>query len=725
MQKLDRLNLLIIDDNQLYAEQLVELLEESYYKKVHLGFLDDKEELLRLLRQSWDILVMGKAYDLTLPQVIEIIKEHELDIPVIGIIPDGGINIDSLDAKDKTLLDIIAEDDKTDKTLPLYAYWGAIDALPKERMFEMVLRIYQEHLQVHSRANLARLRLVLKDAEQRANILIKNSKSAVAYVEEGLHIYANQPYLEMFGFSSMDDLMGVPIIDLIASNNIKDFKTFLKAFEKGERSNVEFIFESVRTDGSTFDAKLQLAAATYEGEPCQQVIIQPDERGNSAELAKQLEELKRLDQLTGLFNRIGFEQAITGIREIVVQKGLVSGLLCVRIDDIGKINSNLGIQGVDGVVMFLADMLKQKISALLGEDKVAKGYVSRFSDSQFMLILPNMAQEQVEELGKQIMSEVSESMINIGSRTLKSTVTVGATMLNSTSPEVDVVINRVLQAVSLAIKQSDNNGNAFYLYDPSAFASEDDSVLLETLRNAIEHGKFKLMYQPIYDVERDVSNMFEVFLRLPLADGTLMTPDKFLNVANDHGLMDKIDRWVLINACKNLKQYRATVDPTARLLVHLSHASLTDESLPAFAGKLLQALGGNDEGRLTVQFGESMVNDYMAVASKQSSQLQQIGCHVGLYSFGTMVNSMEILDFIKPNLVRLDKSYIKNLENSDNVATISAVIQQIHEHGSSSLMAFIEDPSAMSASWTVGAKYLQGNYLQEPSETMKIQTEQA
>ena len=100
----------------------------------------------------------------------------------------------------------------------------------------------------------------------------------------------------MFGFKSIEDLMGVPVVDLIASNNIKDFKNFLKDFEKGNRSNVEFAFESVRNDGSTFAAKLQLAAATYEGEPCLQVIIQPNEQANSAELAKKLAAIERLDQ---------------------------------------------------------------------------------------------------------------------------------------------------------------------------------------------------------------------------------------------------------------------------------------------------------------------------------------------------------------------------------------------------------------------------------------------
>ena len=59
-----RLNLLVVDDNQLFAEQLVDKLSD-YYDRVNLGFLDAKDELIKLLRQSWDVLVMGKAYDMT------------------------------------------------------------------------------------------------------------------------------------------------------------------------------------------------------------------------------------------------------------------------------------------------------------------------------------------------------------------------------------------------------------------------------------------------------------------------------------------------------------------------------------------------------------------------------------------------------------------------------------------------------------------------------------
>jgi EAL domain-containing protein (putative c-di-GMP-specific phosphodiesterase class I) len=74
-------------------------------------------------------------------------------------------------------------------------------------------------------------------------------------------------------------------------------------------------------------------------------------------------------------------------------------------------------------------------------------------------------------------------------------------------------------------------------------------------------------------------------------------------------------------------------------------------------------------------------------------------------------------------MVRLDRSYIKDLGNSENVDTIASLISKVNTSGASCLMAFIEDPAAMSAAWTVGARYLQGNFLQSASDTMHIVTE--
>lgn len=158
-------------------------------------------------------------------------------------------------------------------------------------------------------------------------------------------------------------------------------------------------------------------------------------------------------------------------------------------------------------------------------------------------------------------------------------------------------------------------------------------------------------------------------------------------------------------------------------MVHLSTNSLIDSTLPAFTSQLIKAIGGDTQHTLTVQFNEASLPDYLTVAAKQSEQLKAVQCDVGIYNFGSVVNTDEILNLLKPNMVRLDRSYIKDVSNSDNVATIKSLIARANNEGSDALMGFIEDAPTMSAAWTVGARYLQGYYLQEPTETMMIKAE--
>ena len=146
----------------------------------------------------------------------------------------------------------------------------------------------------------------------------------------------------------------MPIIDLIAGgDNVKGFKQFLRQFDKGSRQEVEFKFESVRTDGSTFETKLQLAAATLEGEPVTQVIIQQN-HNNSAEVAKRLAAAERQDSLTGIDNRRGFEEQIEIVYQQAQQGLLTAALLYVQLDNVGKISSSLGLQGIDATVKQVA-----------------------------------------------------------------------------------------------------------------------------------------------------------------------------------------------------------------------------------------------------------------------------------------------------------------------------------------------------------------------------------
>ncbi|MGP9690690.1 EAL domain-containing protein [Psychrobacter sp. AOP30-A2-5] len=689
------LNLLVIDDDQLYAERLVYLLG-CYYDTINLGFLDDKEELLKSLRQPWDVLVFGNAYDMSFTDVVGVVQEQSIDLPMICLFNEE-----------------MAASANNDEGLPDIISGTMVKSLKVDQEMAVVMSICLQHDNLRSRHELRTLRHVLSEAEQRANVLIKNSKSAVAYIDQGIHIFANDPYLQLFGFESMNDAIGVPVVDLIAGgDNVKGFKQFLRQFDKGSRQEVEFNFESKRMDGSTFEAKLQLAAATLDGEPVTQVIIQQN-HNNSAEVAKRLAAAECKDSLTGINNRRGFEEQLAIVYQQARQGVLTAGLLYIQLDNVGKIRSSLGLQGVDATVKQVAYALDELIS---------DGHVSRFSDTAFTILVEDKSTTELETLAKQICSRISDMLIEVDKRTTSTTVSIGIVKIETNTAEPSIVLERAMDAINQIMIETSNHGGTYHLYDPSEHANSDDHALAESLVDAIANSRFELSFQPIYDINNDRSDFFEVYLRLPLADAdnTILTPDQFMAVAKTHKLLEKIDRWVLINACKKVNEVRKT-HPEARLLVQLTSASLIDKKLPSVASQLIKAVGGA-AGVLTLQFNEKDVSDHLTVAKIQFAALSQVSCQMGINNFGSSAKSIEIVSFVQPDMVRLARSYVDGIDSADNLETVKSLIMRTNEVNVDVLMPYIEDAATMSVAWSVGARYLQGYYLEEPSSTIKVAT---
>lgn len=690
------LNLLVIDNDQRYAEHIVGLLG-SYYDEVNLGFLDDKEELLKSLRQSWDVLVFGQAYDMSFTDVVGIVQEQSIDLPMICL-----MNKET------------AGTERNDKGLPAVISGMMVKALLADKETAVVMAICLQHDSLVSRRQLKALRHVLSEAEQRANVLIKNSKSAVSYIDQGIHIFANDLYLKLFGFESLNEIIGVPVIDLIAGgDNVKDFKQFLRQFDKGSRAQVEFSFESLRTDGSTFEAKLQLATATLDGEPVTQIIIQQNDN-NSAELAKRLAAAERSDSLTGLHNRHSFEEQFAIIHQQAMQGVLTAGLLYLQLDNIGKIRSSLGLQGVDATIQQIAYIL---------DKMVPDGHVSRFSDTAFTILVENQTSTALKDLAARIIKRISEVLIEVDKRTINTTVSIGIVKIEQNTVTQQVVLERAMDAVAHIMVETADRGGTYHLYDPNEHANSDDNALAESLVDAIAHNRFELLFQPMYDITSDRSDFFEVYLRLPLADAdnTVLTPDKFMAVAKTYQLHEKIDRWVLINACKKINDVRKS-HPEARLLVQLTGASLIDKKLPNVASQLINAIGGAP-GALTLQFNEQDIINHLTVAKSQFAALSQVGCKLGILKFGLSAKSIEIANFVQPDMIRLARSYIENIDNADNLEIVKSLIAHTNELEVDVLMPYIEDAATMSIAWSVGARYLQGYYLEEPSTTMQVTQE--
>lgn len=689
-----QLNLLVIDEEQLYAEHLVRLLS-AYYEEVNLGFLDEKAEFIKILRHEWDVLIFNRAYDMTLTDALGIIQEQGVLLPIIGLAQ----NTQHAELNEFGLSEIICGD--------------MVKSVPVGEDGALVMAICLQEQYIKCKRQVHHLRRILKESEQRANILIENSKSAVAYIDQGVHIFANEPYLQMFGYASMQDIIGVPVVDLIAGDDVRGFKQFLRRFDKGDHSQVEFEFESRRTDGSTFASKLQLASATLEGEPVTQMIIQQNMLGD-AELVKKLAEAERLDPLTGLLNRMALTEELKNThQELTAGSFNVASLIYLRMDNAPKINSSVGIVGLDTAIKQVAYSLDETFKEL-GDVLVA-----RFSDTHFVIITQNIHQDKVMATTQTACQKIANMLIEVGSRTVTTTLSAGVVMMDNNTPEPQVILERAMDTVH-ELDADDESADKVKLFDIGKLASEDDSVMAEYLQNALTNNQLQLSYQAIYDIETDSSDLFEVYVTLPMADGSSLTFEKIAPIARKHNLLDKIDRWVLVNATKQLIQVRKT-HPTARLLIGLSSSALENNAFAnnfiANITQLVNAIGGDTEA-LTLQFNEQDLLDYMVMAKRQCMALSQMGCRYGVYSFGATTKYEDVLQHLKPQVARLARSYTKDLNREANLNSLQSLIKTVNDHHVSVLMPYIEEASVMSLSWSVGARFLQGDYLQPATPEM-------
>lgn len=688
------LNLLMIDEEQLYAEHLVGLLS-AYYDEVHLGFLDEKEELVKSLRQEWDVLVFHRAYDMTFTDVVGILQEQGITLPLIALTKqtdDAELN---------------------EHGYPEVIYGDMIKSMPIGKDELIVTAICLQADYVMLKRQIKGLRHILKDAEQRANVLIKNSKSAVAYIDQGVHVFANDPYLELFGYQTMDDIIGVPVLDLIAnSDNIDSFKRFLRNFDKGDRSQVEFEFDKERPDGSKLSSKLQLAMATLEGEPVTQVVIQHNQDSQcNGDIAKKIAEAKRQDELTQLPNRVAFiEMLQMAYRQVIRGDIEQAALLYVRMDDVAQIRASAGILGVDTAVKQVAQLLKAYF-----KDKKCT-LIFRVRDAGFAIIMPRLNKEEVVAIAQDICQQVADMLIEVDNRTVTTNVAIGVVMMDVNSPEPQTLMERALDTASTATP--DELGVKVQVFDIVQVASEDDAAMGEYLKNALTQNTLKLTYRAIYDINTDSNQLFEVYASLPQADGSELNFAKLIPIAKKHNLIEKLDHWVLINASKHLAKIRQS-EPNVRLLISLSSTSLSDINLPNIVTQLVRAIGGGSDV-LTLQFHEQDLIDYMAVAKRLFLALDSIDCCYGVYDFGSTDKSIDVLNRLSPKIVRLAHTYTKDLERPANLEALQHIVSSANERRVPVLMPYIEEAATMSLAWSCGVRYLQGNYLQPAMDAITI-----
>lgn len=684
MQAKEAIRLLICSESQHEAETVTSLLRNAGHPtRAHL--VQDLNTLKdKLNDQVWDVcLCYMEMKNLSGKDVLNEIQRQGKDIPTIYFHDE----VDSIAAE---------------KSLKA----GAVDLVPSGEYNHILQVVLREIKNLKMRRELREAEALLREAEKRCQVLLESAQDAIAYIQDGMHLFANDSYANIFGYEDADDLLTIPLMDMVYSKDQGRFKIFLKDFNSGKSRSAEFQCKMLNIAGKEVDSRMIFARATYEDEPCIQVMIRANT--GSAELESKLKQISSQDLLTGLYNKQYFNEQLADAVDQAVISGSHGAIAYVNIDRFGQCKGDVGIEGADLVVCDIGHLIRSKCRE---EDLVA-----RIGEDVFGILLHDSKAEQAQGFAEHIRKAIEEHLVAVDQRTIQVTSSIGVALINESSRSPKEVLQHAHEA-SYYVRKLDGHekGNGVYLYNPAQLANTDSERLEAKIQDAIKNNTLKLLFQPVINLRDEAGEHYETLLRLVDKDETDISPQDFLADINPD-LKRKLDRWVILNTSKRLAQQRAQGHDT-RLFINLTNDSLTDESLLPWLQKLLQA-SKLPSHAMIFQFTEADAINHMKQAQAMTQALNKLGCKVAISRFGSAIDPYKLFDHIHSDFVKVDGSFTQELNTEKGMDSLKELLAGIGEHDKASIVPFVENANIVAQLWTSGVSFIQGFYLSGPSTQM-------
>lgn len=376
--------------------------------------------------------------------------------------------------------------------------------------------------------------------------------------------------------------------------------------------------------------------------------------------------MAQYDFLTGLPNRQQLQQQLD---KILIDAGRVQhrvAVLCVGLDDFKGINEQFSYQTGDQLLLALADRLRGHSGRL--------GALARLGGDQFALVQADIEQPyEAAELAQNILDDL-EAPFALDQQEIRLRATIGITLFPEDGDSTEKLLQKAEQTMTLA-KTRSRNRYQFYI------ASVDSEMrrrreLEKDLREALVRNQFHLVYQPqiSYRDQRVVG--VEALIRWVHPEHGLVPPDQFIPLAEQNGSIIAIGEWVLDQACKQLREWHDQGFSDLRMAVNLSTVQLHHSELPRVVNNLLQIYRLPPRS-LELEVTETGLMEDISTAAQHLLSLRRSGALIAIDDFGTGYSSLSYLKSLPLDKIKIDKSFVQDLIDDDDDATIVRAIIQL------------------------------------------------
>jgi multidomain signaling protein FimX len=687
VDKKKKINIFIIDDSFNNEENIVKLMRSSGYAAHTTRIEDDEDLIAELKKKSPDILLYSSGMALiSLADTMKCLEENaSLPVPVLAVNRPGN---------ELNVIEVMRT--------------GAKDLTSYDNPSHLEMVIHREVEANTSISKLFKLEQSVKETEKRCEALLDSSRDAIAYIHEGMHVYSNHSYLELFGFDESEDLEGMPILDMVGTDERESFKSFLRGNSKSKNNASEKLELSLsKPDGSEFKGEMEFSSASIDGEPCTQVIIRI--QSHNKDLEKQLALMSQTDSVTGLFNRQFFLDSLENSASKAKDGELTAATLLIHLDNFNDIKQTAGVVGAD---QFLNEISRKFEESVTNEDLLA-----HFEGNTFSIIAYNQTIDTVTDYARKVSKNAHDFIANINNQSLNTTCTIGISLLDRNTPDTGEILLRAERAIGQATEKGPNSIIVYKPKEGELTQKEIDAKVINNLKDALKNNRFVLYYQPVISLHGDTDERYEVFVRMLDKKDNIILPAEFLPAADRTGMSVAIDHWVLLNTIKTVtkcwKEGKRTL-----FFVKLAGNSLKDATLMTWLKEQLKKYNV-PKNSLIFEVKENVAVTSLKYTSEIAKSLQELNCGFALDDFGSGNNPFELLKHIPADYLKLERSFMDELSSStENQEAVKAITDKAMEMNKLTIAQCVQDATSLSVLWGMGINFIQGNFLQEPSPNL-------
>lgn len=406
------------------------------------------------------------------------------------------------------------------------------------------------------------------------------------------------------------------------------------------------------------------------------------------------------DPLTGLPNRVLMSDLIDcAIRDGQNGKNEQQAILYLDLDKFKLVNDTLGHHIGDEVLKKAANVLSSCVRT--------KDFVARIGGDEFVMLITGFkSTDQIIAMATRITQEMKVPM-RIAKHTILIGASIGIAIINKSAKDGDELLRHA--DLALFRTKQEERGN-FRFYAPSMDSEREARRELESdLQFAVQSNQFVLHYQPILLAKSGVITGYEALVRWNHPKRGMVPPLSFIPIAEDIGLIAEIGEWVLRQACTDAMK----LPHNLRMAVNLSPVQFKNLSLPL---KVLNILNqtGLEPKRLELEITESVLLSDDSSTLEILNQLRDIGVRIALDDFGTGYSSLGYLKSFSFDKVKIDRSFLKNIEQAKEMIVLKAVTELGNSLGMSTVAEGVETSAQLEKVREHGCTEVQGYYFSRP-----------